>query len=220
MSIHIFDVDYTLVRKSTSYYFLLQGLSEGIFSMRQLIRLPYEWLKYELGFVDPNFIKNSIRFLIGTEKTCLESLVERAFELRIKKNIFVDGAQKIKEIKARGEDVFFATSAFYSLIRPLEEFLGVKETIASHLEFADGKIAGISGAAAFGHGKKDAVTAWLVQKGISPQDVCFYSDSYSDIPLMELCGRVVAVNPDRFLRKAAKKHGWEVVRFKQTLGEA
>jgi HAD superfamily hydrolase (TIGR01490 family) len=218
MSIHIFDVDYTIVKKSTSYYFLLQGLREGIFTIKELSRLPLEWLKYVLGFVDPDFIKNSIQFLAGVEQTKLENLAERAFELRIKRNIFIEGARRIKEIKSRGENVYFATSSFYTLIHPLEVYLGIKESIASNLEFADGKLVGIAGSAAFGHGKKDAVAAWLEKNNFSFSDVCFYSDSYSDIPLMESCGHAVAVNPDRFLLKAAKKHGWKVLRFKETLG--
>jgi phosphoserine phosphatase len=34
---------------------------------------------------------------------------------------------------------------------------------------------------------------------------------------MEYSGRAIAVNPDRFLEKEAKKHGWEILRFRETL---
>jgi phosphoserine phosphatase len=44
--------------------------------------------------------------------------------------------------------------------------------------------------------------------------VRFYSDSYTDLPTLELCGQPVAVNPDRFLTRAAKQRGWDMLRFK------
>jgi HAD superfamily hydrolase (TIGR01490 family) len=218
MSVHIFDIDYTLVRKSTSYYFLVQGLREGVFTFGQLLRLPYEWLKYKLGLVDPDFIKKAVKLLAGIDQARLENLAQNTFDLHIKQNLFTNCVNLIRELQAHGEYVCFATSSFYTLIKPIEDFLGVKESIASHLEFVDGKTTGnIVGAAAFGHGKKDAVLSWLTQKEIPLDQVSFYTDSYSDIPLLELCGRPVAVNPDRFLLKQVRKNGWEILRFKETL---
>lgn len=219
MSVHIFDVDYTLVKSSTTYYFVIQGLREKVFAFRQIVRLPYEWLKYKLGMVDPDFIKNGVKLVAGIERAFLEELAMRTFEERIKQNMFAPGVDLVKEIKSRGESVYLATSAFYTLVKPLADFLGVDGVIASRLEFADGKATGkIDGNAVFAHGKKDAVSAWLAEHLISPNEVLFYTDSYSDIPLMEICGSPVAVNPDRFLLRKAKQRGWRVMRFKDTLG--
>ena len=217
--IHIFDVDYTLLKSSTSYYFLLQGLREKVFTVRQLLRLPYEWLKYKLGLVDPDFISKSVKFIAGIERTRLEALAERAFELHVKRNIFSRAAELIEGIKSRGGTVCLATSSFYTLVKPLAEFLGITHTLASRLEFAGDKATGnIEGNAAFGTAKKDAVMLWLSEQTIPLERVSFYTDSYSDIPLLELCGNPIAVNPDIFLLQKAKKHGWKILRFKETLG--
>jgi hypothetical protein len=67
--------------------------------------------------------------------------------------------------------------------------------------------------------KKTAVEAWLEKNGFRPNEACFYSDSYTDLSLMEFCGKPVAVNPDRILAREAKKHGWEILRFTKTLGK-
>jgi phosphoserine phosphatase len=48
----------------------------------------------------------------------------------------------------------------------------------------------------------------------------FYSDSYTDLPLLEFSGHPVAVNPDRFLRREALKRGWRILRWRETLGTA
>jgi phosphoserine phosphatase len=60
----------------------------------------------------------------------------------------------------------------------------------------------------------------MEQNNIRAQDVTFYSDSYTDIPLFEYCGNPVAVNPDRILKRKAKKLGWKILKFKEVLGAA
>jgi phosphoserine phosphatase len=90
----------------------------------------------------------------------------------------------------------------------------VECAVSSRLEFACGRTTGRTiGIPAFGHHKRTAVQDWLFTQGIPPEAACFYSDSYTDIPLLEHCGGAVAVNPDRFLLREAKKRGWQVLRF-------
>jgi len=71
----------------------------------------------------------------------------------------------------------------------------------------------------FGVNKKNGVVNWLKQNNINLDDVSFYSDSYTDIPLLELCGKPVAVNPDSILARQAKKRGWEILRVRETFGK-
>jgi HAD superfamily hydrolase (TIGR01490 family) len=218
--VHIFDVDYTLVRKSTSFYFLLEALKEKVISFDRIRQLPVEWLRYKMGLPNLDFIDEAVKHLAGIEKTVLEDLAETCFTRRLKPNIYTGAAGLIAEIRRRGEPVFFATSSLHTLIRPLEKFLEVTESIASALEFADGKTTGrLAGGSLFGKNKKTAVAAWLEKHKIPPANVYFYSDSYTDLPLLELCGHPVAVNPDRFLAREAKKRGWEILKFKKTLGK-
>jgi phosphoserine phosphatase len=104
------------------------------------------------------------------------------------------------------------------IIRPLEVFFGIEGSLASRLEFSGGKTTGrVDGNSLFGREKKEAVEKWLEQHGHSPDSACFYSDSYTDLPLLEFCGAPVAVNPDRFLAKEAKKRGWKIKYFKKTI---
>ena len=166
-----------------------------------------------------DFIEETVRYMAGFDQQILEKTSQICFENRTQKNIYTDAANLIKEIQQRGEPVIFATSSFDMLIKPLEDFFGIKGSITTCLEFCSGKTTGkISGNSCFGPKKKTAVEIWLKERNINPKDVCFYSDSYTDLPLMEYCGKPVAVNPDRLLKKTAKKQGWEILRFKKTLG--
>jgi HAD superfamily hydrolase (TIGR01490 family) len=219
--IHIFDVDYTLVRKSTSWYFLLEALKQRVIRFRQIRRLPFEWFRYKVGFPNQDFIEETVKYLGGINRNILETLAEDCFTRRLKANVYTEGLRLIEDIRRRGEPVLLATSSFYTLLRPLEQFLGITESIASRLEFTGGKTSGrLIGGSLFGINKKTAVEQWLGERNIPPGEVFFYSDSYTDIPLLEWCGHPVAVNPDRLLAREAKSRGWPTLRFRKTEGHS
>jgi HAD superfamily hydrolase (TIGR01490 family) len=219
MTLHIFDVDYTIIKKPSSLYFLLEALGEKTIRAGQISRLPFEWLRYKIGLPNQDFIEEAVKHLAGIERTVLEQLAAACFERRVRRNIYRGAAELIEKIKARGGKVIFATSSVNIIIEPLEKFFGITESIASVLEFSGGKTTGrVCGAAFFGAKKKAAVEFRLERYSIRPGEVYFYSDSYTDLPLLEFCGHPVAVNPDRFLAREARKRGWEILRFKETLG--
>jgi len=216
--LNIFDVDYTVIKKTSAGYFICEALAQKVIGVSQIWKLPFEWLRYKLGFPNSDFIEKAVKHIAGLDKKTVEDLAEACFARRMKKGIYTQAAQLIAEMQQRGEQVIFATSSFHTIIHPLERFLGVSESIASALEFSQGKTTGrVAGLSLFGEKKKAAVEKWLSEHGIAPQDVCFYSDSYTDIPLMEYCGSAVAVNPDRYLEREAKKRGWQILRFWGTL---
>ena len=213
--IHIFDVDNTVIKKSSAWYFLLEALDDGIISWKQVRQLPAELLRYKLGRPNMDFIETAVNQLEGLPIGALEQIAIRCFERRIKPKIYPQAEKLIREALLNGEEVYFATSSLSTLIKPIEEYLGLTGSFTSELETIDGITSGrLTGASLFGPGKKVYVENRLNEKKINPDDCCFYSDSYTDLPLLEYCGKAVAVNPDRILSKEAKKRGWEKLRFK------
>jgi putative phosphoserine phosphatase/1-acylglycerol-3-phosphate O-acyltransferase len=226
--IHIFDVDDTIIKKTSMWYFLRTALKEHTIKFSQIRRLPVEWIKYKFGVPDMDFIENAVKNLTGIEKSVLEKTAETAFKKMIKKNIYTGAVQLINNLLQQGERIIFATSSIDFVIHPIERFfctgtdnknLKIEETLATTLEFIEGKTTGnLVGDSLFGVKKKITVELWLKQKGINPEETYFYSDSYTDIPLLEYCGNPVAVNPDRTLLREAKKRGWKIINFKELSG--
>ncbi|GHU31763.1 phosphoserine phosphatase [Spirochaetia bacterium] len=213
--VHLFDVDNTIIKNSTTYYFLLECLGAKAIRFRHIAALPFELIRYTFGFANQNFIEQAVTHLAGFEETTIDRLAQKAFDHRLKQNLYRDAEQLIRNLRVQGESVHLATSSFYSVIRPLEQYLELSDSITGHLEFVDGKTSGrVVGTVPFGENKKIVVQAWLADRNFHAGDVAFYSDSYTDISLLEICGRPVAVNPDRFLAKEAGKRGWEVLHFR------
>jgi HAD superfamily hydrolase (TIGR01490 family) len=216
--VSVFDVDYTVVRKSCTWYFVLEALERGLIGLSRIRTLPFEWLRYKLGAANEEFIEEAVRHIAGFKKSVLEETAAACFEYRIKANIYHGAARLIRAAQDRGELVIFASSTLRTLIKPLEDFFGITGSIASSLEFSDGVTTGrLEEKSFFGSKKKAAVESWLGARSLSPALVSFYSDSYTDLPLLEYCGHPVAVNPDRFLEREAKKRDWEIMRFRKTM---
>jgi len=219
--IHIFDVDHTVIDKSGAWHFLREALGDGVIRFSQIRRLPFDWIKYKIRSPDMDFIETTVKKLAGIKKSELMRISDLAFERRVKGDIFIGAEKLIREIQKKSEKIIFATSSLDIIINPLERFFGIEGSLASQLEFSDeittGSLVGLS---LFGDKKKTAVKAWIEKNGLDPKkDISFYSDSYTDIPLLEYCGKPVAVNPDFTLTKEANKRGWEIIRFKEVLGK-
>jgi HAD superfamily hydrolase (TIGR01490 family) len=216
--VHIFDVDRTVVRKTSTEYFLRTAMKEKTIRFSQVSRLPIDWIKYKLTFPDMNFIENTVKKFPGIKRCDLERISEICFEKCIKPNIFSGAVHLIDEALKKGEKVIFATSSFDFIIQPLERFFGISGSLACQLEYSDGITTGsLDGNSFFGPKKKIAAQAWMARNSVTAQDVSFYSDSYTDLPLLEYCGNPIAVNPDLILTRHAKKHGWKILMFKKTV---
>ena len=88
---------------------------------------------------------------------------------------------------------------------------GLDDLICTRFEVIDGVLTGRIAQPALGDAKRDRAREWAERTGIDLQDCTFYTDSHSDLALMEAVGTPVAVNPDRALLRVARSRGWTVV---------
>jgi phosphoserine phosphatase len=89
--------------------------------------------------------------------------------------------------------------------------LHIPHVLASDLEVKNGVFTGSpSLPLCYGEGKVTRATALLSQAGIHLQECVFYSDSVTDLPLLEAVGEPVAINPDPALKRVARRRGWRI----------
>jgi HAD superfamily hydrolase (TIGR01490 family) len=125
--------------------------------------------------------------------------------------------------QARGEQAVVVSASLADLVEPLAERLGLDAALASRAETRDGVYTGRAESFLHGAAKADAVRRFAADREIDLAASSAYTDSRSDIELLEAVGHPYAVNPDRALRRAASARGWPVLRFtasKLSLAEA
>ncbi len=156
----------------------------------------------------------------GWEEKKLIKLAEECFMTRIKKRIFIEGINTIKYHQERGDVIILLSSGIKYFIDNLGNYLKVSNCIGTDVEFSEGKLTThVSLPVCYGDGKKILAERFAMNKGFSLKECYFYSDSSSDLPLLEAVGYPVVVNPDMFLKKIARKRGWEIKYFKKVLGD-
>ena len=100
------------------------------------------------------------------------------------------------------------------IVSPLSRFLGADACLASRAKVDDdGRYTGSMEFYAYGSFKAEAVDALAAEQGFDLAASYAYSDSYTDLPMLEIVGHPVAVNPDRVLARYAREHDFEVLHF-------
>lgn len=112
-----------------------------------------------------------------------------------------------------GDRVVVITATNRWLVEPIVAALGIADLIATDPELEDGRFTGaVDGPCCFQQGKLLKLDAWRDDNGESGTAVAAsYSDSWNDLPLLELAAHPVAVTPDDRLRGHAESQGWEII---------
>ncbi len=212
----LFDMDRTLVRKQTASLFIRYLQARGGASHWDSARAFFWLAQYSLGVVDAHRVAAlaAARFA-GTYETVLASRCEDWFRRDVEPHVADAGRRAVAEHQARGDVIAIVTGTNPYFARPLARRLGIDHVVASELEVGpDGRLTGrLLDPLCFGHGKVARSRRLGERLGFRVEDATFYSDSYTDLPLLETVRTAVAVNPDPRLSGVARRRGWRVERW-------
>ncbi len=215
MEAAFFDLDKTVIARASVAAFRRPFYKEGLISRRTIVHIVYAQLIYlYLGAGEQRLqrIRESMLTLTrGWSQSQISQIVRETLEEIIEPIIFAEALALISEHQAAGRKVFIVSSSPIEIVEPLTEYLGADGAIASRAVVgADDRYTGEMDFYAFGPFKADAIVEQAARDGIDLAASYAYSDSYTDLPMLEVVGHPVAVNPDRVLSKVARERGWEV----------
>ena len=140
-----------------------------------------------------------------------------ALEELINPYVYAEAATLIGEHQAAGRDVVLVSASGDEMVRPIGELLGVTDVIATRMSIVDGRYSGEVEFYAAGPSKVDGVRELAGRRGYDLAQCYAYSDSSSDLPLLEAVGHPSAVNPDRALRRVAVENSWPILEFRHPI---
>ena len=213
-----FDLDKTLMEGSSAFQFAKAAYAAGQIGRRQLASDGWANLRYRLrgaSDADSLALRNRIATgLAGRRVVELERLGARVLA-GILPRVYPQMLELAHAHQDAGRRVYIVTAAAQDLADVLAHVLAFDGALGSGLsEVADGVYTGVpTGLFMYRSGKAQGITELAEREGIDLTDSYAYSDSISDLPMLEAVGHPVAVNPDGALRRIAREAGWEIMLF-------
>ena len=216
-----FDLDKTIIAKSSALAFGRPFYKDGLITRRDMVQAAYAQLMFRLGGADEQQmarIRDHIANLCrGWRVDQVRQIVNETLHELINPYIYAEAAILIEEHRAAGRDVVIVSTSGEELVQPIAELLGIDDVIATRMVVEDGRYTGEVEYYAAGPTKAEAARILAQQRGYDLASSYAYSDSVSDVPLLETVGHATVVNPDRGLRRVAGERGWPVLEFRHPI---
>jgi HAD superfamily hydrolase (TIGR01490 family) len=208
----LFDMDRTLVRIDTGTLYVRYQRDIGEATWCDTARVAWWMLQYTLGVIDAERVaEQALRSFTGKRETWLEETCKVWFTDYVLAHVAQAGRSAVARHAEAGDFVAIVTGSTPYAARPLARELGIAHVAATRLEVDDGCFTGrVTKPMGYGRGKVVLAERMAAEHGFSLAESTFYSDRITDLPLLELVKTPVVVNPDRRLRRVAKRRGWRV----------
>lgn len=208
-----FDLDGTLLTANSARLWVRRERRLGNVTRLDLLRVGAWLLGYHLGFLDMDTaLRQALQRLKGQREDEIRAQT-RAWWLAEVRPYIAPGARKVlDEHKQRGEPLVLLTSSSrYASAMAREEF-GLDDVLCQGYEVRDGAFTGEPEfPLCYGPGKVTLAEGWAKAHGVDLAESAFYSDSTTDLPMLERVGRPFTVGPDPRLRRTAQKRGWPIL---------
>jgi HAD superfamily hydrolase (TIGR01490 family) len=212
-----FDLDKTLISRSSTLAFAPSFYRHGLITGGQAVRGALAQLTFMLRGADQSQmerIKNQVaRACRGWPAERVTEIVTTCLSETIGPIVYAEARRLLEAHRRAGRDVIIVSTAGQEMVGPIGAMLGATGFIATRMRLADGRYTGEVEFYAYGEAKARRIRELARERGYDLAACFAYSDSVTDLPMLEAVGHPHAVNPDRELRKVARERGWPVLAF-------
>jgi HAD superfamily hydrolase (TIGR01490 family) len=212
-----FDLDKTIIARSSTLAFSRPLYAGGLINRRAVLRSTYAHSLYLLGRADHNQMERMRGYLsslvAGWDVQQVRDIVAETLLEIIEPMVHREAVALIAEHHAAGRDVVVVSTSGSELVEPIAAMLGADLVIATRMTVRDGRYTGDIDFYAYHQNKATAIRELAAEHGYDLADSYAYTDSATDVPMLEVVGHPYAVNPDRALRREAAARGWPVLAF-------
>jgi HAD superfamily hydrolase (TIGR01490 family) len=212
----LFDMDKTLLDVSSGQLYARYLYRHGQMGHGALVQVIWWGILSRLGVLDmTGLIPRLLAAAAGDDEGAMRQLCDRWFAEDVIPHVTERGRQRVAEHQAQGHVLGIVSAATQYAVGPLAAHLGFPgQYVCTHLESEDGRLTGqVVPPVCYGAGKVVWAERFAVEQDVDLASSCFYTDSITDLPLLERVGQPVAVNPDPRLLRLARKRGWAIEKF-------
>jgi HAD superfamily hydrolase (TIGR01490 family) len=214
-----FDLDKTVIAKSSTLAFGKPFYKGGLVNRRAVLKSSFAQFVYLLQGADEDSMDRMRDYLktlcAGWSVQQVNDIVAETLHELIDPVVYAEAVALFEEHHAAGRDVVLVSSSGEEVVGPIGAMLGVDRVVATRMVVQDGRYTGEIAFYAYGEFKAVAIRGLADEHGYVLADCYAYSDSVTDLPMLEAVGHPHVVNPDKGLRRAAAERGWPCLEFRR-----
>ena len=212
-----FDLDRTIIAGSSALAFSRPFRRQGLISRRAALRSGYAQLLLVLAGADADTVDQLRRRITalctGWEVAQIQAIMAETLHEIVQPMVYAEAAELIAEHRARGDEVMVLSASGLEVVEPIAALVGADRCQATRMAIRNGRYTGEIDLYLYGEQKAEAARDIAAARGYRLADCRAYSDSITDLPLLEAVGHPTVVNPDRALRRVAEERGWPILTF-------
>jgi HAD superfamily hydrolase (TIGR01490 family) len=212
-----FDLDKTVIAKSSTLAFSRPFFRNGLINRRAVLKGAYAQFVFAASGADADQVERIRAHLAalctGWDVAQVRSIVEETLHDIVDPLVYAEATELVVAHKAEGRDVVIVSASGAEVVAPIAEMIGATHSIGTSMVAADGKYTGEIDFYCYGENKAAAIKELAAERGYDLTACHAYSDSITDLPMLEAVGHPTVVNPDKGLRALAAERGWPVLEF-------
>ncbi|RPI01957.1 MAG: HAD-IB family hydrolase [Calditrichaeota bacterium] len=213
--IAFFDLDRTILNTNSGKIIGLAAVKHGIITHSKFIEGTLYTLGNKLGLIKGDEVMPRLtRWLKGHPEQPIVDFARQIFNQVIKHAIRKEAIREIEMHRRNRAQLVMLSASTSFICRPVMEFLGLDDLICTDLQVVNSRFSGNPvGDFCFGRQKLLRSLNFVENQRERLQDAYFYTDSHTDLPMLEAVGHPMCVSPDRKLASEARRRGWQICRW-------
>ena len=212
-----FDLDKTIIAKSSTLAFSREFQAGGLISRRAMLRSAYAQFVFFTGGADHDQMDKMREFMsqlcAGWDVATVREIVHETLTTIVEPLVYDEAVTLMEEHRAAGRDIVIVSASGAEVVEPIGQMLGADRVVATRMEIVDGRYTGEIDYYAYAEEKARAIERLAETVGYDLDECYAYSDSVTDVHMLQVVGHPFAVNPDRELRRIATANDWPVLLF-------
>ncbi|GLZ32971.1 hypothetical protein Lesp02_51590 [Lentzea sp. NBRC 105346] len=212
-----FDLDKTVIAKSSTLAFSRPFFQEGLINRRAVLKSAYAQFVFMLSGADADQMERMRAHITalcaGWDVEQIRGIVDETLHDIVDPLVYKEAAQLIADHRTEGHDVVVVSASGEELVSPIATMVGATHSVGTKMVVQNGRYSGDIDFYCAGENKAVAIKHLAEVHDYDLSRCYAYSDSVTDLPLLEAVGHPTVVNPDRGLRKVAAQRGWPILAF-------
>lgn len=209
----VFDLDHTLLSTNASFEFGRYLYRKGVFSFPRMVCLVATYLLHKTGVLSLLGLHQAIfqQLFLGRPSAQILRHLRPFLNQHLSGQLYAPALKALRSAQKHSHYTAILSSSPDFLVEPIAEILGVDAWFATHYDIDKRNCFSRISRFVGGFEKADFLKNLIEQCQISKMMTTAYSDSHHDLPMLNVVGNPVGVNPNTRLRQVCEQKGWRIL---------